>query len=645
LIISGMLAGGLLVGLATIAYPRLVARPVLHVIIGVPLLITIYLMSRTLLVGLSDWFTQNTTTPGIVGRDDSDREWWARFSGLLLLMAIAWMVVCIISLVGWIVARRLFDQYAVEGVTAVGGVAGVIAVLIGKSGKSGSGRESGAAAASEHAAKKAPSRVAGLGLALAAPAFCVAVFVLLARGYALLARAAADGLAASTGATVSLPGTLDPSRVADVLLLVGVIGALMLLGWVASKSVNVNRFSLHGMYRNRLVRAYLGASNEHREETLDPFTGFSKNDNLHLDQLWRSKGDAAKGDSADTTAAKGEPIIAQQPLLIVNTTLNLVRGQRLGWQERKAESFSMSPFHCGNFYEGYRRSAEYGGRRGITLGTALTISGAAANPNMGYHSSPAVTFLLGILNARLGAWLGNTNVKGEKTFRYQGPRSALVPLFAELFGMTDARSEYIQLSDGGHFDNLGLYEMVLRRCRFIIVSDASMDRGPNFGDLGNAIRKIRIDFGIPIEFNDRIAIVSRDDTTPGMLCALGTVRYSRVDEASEENDGTLIYLKPTLNLGGSGPPIPYDVFSYHKTSADFPHESTVDQWFDESQFESYRALGNYLVTEITTIRNADGGQGKTMSLAQFEDAVKRSLVRPTQGGRQPVGGAALDSVL
>ena len=283
-------------------------------------------------------------------------------------------------------------------------------------------------------------------------------------------------------------------------------------------------------------------------------------------------------------------------LPIVNTTLNLVRsGDKLAWQQRKSESFSMTPFFCGNHRQGYRPSEHYGGNSGISLSTAMAVSGAAANPNMGYNSSPAVGFLMALFNARLGAWLGNTNSHGQNTYRRNGPHQALWPLFAELFGMTHADGSYINLSDGGHFDNLGLYEVVLRRCRNVLVSDAGCDGKASFEDLGNAIRKIRIDFGVSIEFTREINIHSNDENKPGLYCAVATINYKKADGVKVEN-GTLLYIKATKHAGGA--PLPYDVYSYSRASQSFPHESTSDQWFSESQFESYRALGRHAVAQI-----------------------------------------------
>src|SRR5262249_28272278 len=158
--------------------------------------------------------------------------------------------------------------------------------------------------------------------------------------------------------------------------------------------------------------------------------------------------------------------------------------------QRKAESFTVSALHAGSACKAYRRSNRYGGNDGLSLGTALAISGAAASPNMGYHSSPGITFLLALFNVRLGWWLGNPGIEGQETFRHAGPRFALVPLVEETFGLTTDERRYVYLSDGGHFENLGLYEMVRRRCRYIVAVDAGCDPDYTFEDLGNAVRKI-----------------------------------------------------------------------------------------------------------------------------------------------------------
>jgi hypothetical protein len=287
-------------------------------------------------------------------------------------------------------------------------------------------------------------------------------------------------------------------------------------------------------------------------------------------------------------------------LPVVNIALNLVGGSKLAWQERKAESFTVSPLHCGSYALGYRKTnappgKRYGGEHGISLGTATTISGAAASPNMGYNSSPLVTFILTLLNVRLGAWLGNPGKAGDATFHLGYPNFSVGPIIAEAFGLTNDTSPYVYLSDGGHFENLGLYEMVLRRCHHIVVSDAGEDPECSFADLGEAVRKIRIDFGIPIEFG-KMGIYSRSQIDAlkdaGHNCAIGRIRYSAVD-GSAAPDGVIVYVKPAC-YGDE----PRDIYEYFKRSETFPHESTADQFFSESQFESYRMLGAYTMEKL-----------------------------------------------
>jgi hypothetical protein len=296
-------------------------------------------------------------------------------------------------------------------------------------------------------------------------------------------------------------------------------------------------------------------------------------------------------------APSGQPIT--KPFHVINIALNLVRGTNLAWQQRKAQSFTVSPLHCGSFasHLGYRPSSRYGTNSGvgkaITIGTAMAISGAAASPNMGYHSSPTVAFLLTFFNVRLGWWLGNPGVAGARTYDRSCPEFAVGPLLAEAFGLTDAQSRYVYLSDGGHFDNLGLYEMVLRRCHCILVSDAGADPDFAFQDLGNAIRKIRIDLGIDIEIKlERLTRQESTGRTSGHH-GVGVIHYSRVDPGAE--DGILIYLKPSLT--GEEP---VDVLEYASKHECFPHEPTADQFFDESQFESYRQLGEHIAEEAFT---------------------------------------------
>src|ERR1035441_7566769 len=94
---------------------------------------------------------------------------------------------------------------------------------------------------------------------------------------------------------------------------------------------------------------------------------------------------------------------------------------------------------------------------GPGLGTAMAISGAGINPSSGRYTSKPVAFLTSILSLRLGWWLGNP--RREAPSARPGPRNALLSLLSELFAQSSARSRYLNVSDGGRFENLGLYEL------------------------------------------------------------------------------------------------------------------------------------------------------------------------------------------
>jgi len=281
----------------------------------------------------------------------------------------------------------------------------------------------------------------------------------------------------------------------------------------------------------------------------------------------------------------------------------LVRGKRLAWQERKASSFTVSPLAAGNPHLGYRRTERYADK--ISLGTAMGISGAAVSPSMGYNSSPPLTFLMTLFNVRLGQWLGNPAGQG---WNLSGPWAPFLPFVKELFGLTDGEGQFVYLSDGKHFENLGIYEMLRRRCRTIVAIDAAADPNFEFADLGNAIRKARIEFGVEIEFSPlpspspnrrgaRLGLINRPGkyspyrSVCSPYCAAGTIRYPRLGEGGKQlhDVGTLIYIKAAIH-GNE----PEDILTYAAANPSFPHESTIDQFFSESQFESYRKLGLHI---------------------------------------------------
>ena len=593
------IVGGLLLCLEGRIFGQPQDDQILYAALSVPAVLTAFLLTTTLFVGFTAFWTT-----------DEDREWWARMGGWLLIVTVAWPLVCAVTFVGPFV---FFEATTVVG--SVGGITGLYTIIAGHS--------AATPATNKQQSQQQSSFSIDILLKITAPVFVIILFAAFAILFvwSLNIVDIRDYLYAS-----SYDDFVTSLQHFDLRYHLLVFAALIAIAWLCAVMINVNRFSLHAVYRNRLVRAYLGASNPNRRP--NPFTGFDPNDNFSI--------------------CKVQP---KQPLHIVNMALNLVSGNQLAWQERKAETFTSSTLHCGNYHLGYRSSVDYASQSpsdterkrkhpefqrfdieksdgdGITLGSAMAISGAAANSNMGYHSSSVLCFLLTLFNVRLGCWLGNPGLAGNGTYKNESPDLGALYAFRELFGLTDDTSQYVMLSDGGHFENLGLFEMVLRRCDWIVVSDGGCDPKCSLEDFGNAIRKIRTDLGIPITVK-QFGIYSRNDeryknldkTEIGKYCAIAEVDYAAVDGNGTDNKpvppGLIIYFKASLT--GTEPK---DVYNYKSTSPDFPHESTADQWFSESQFESYRALGVHAIEHACSVSSRAPAWGHLVSTKPVGDFI------------------------
>ena len=340
----------------------------------------------------------------------------------------------------------------------------------------------------------------------------------------------------------------------------------VLLLLLFSYRIGNNGFSMNSFYKNRLVKCYLGAS---YTDEVDPIAGKqpSPNDiqlNLLVDEAYDG------------------------PYPLFNCTMSLFAGEELSWQERKGQSFILTPFFAGferlSGIGGYRPTAELMSTwdEPLSVGDAITLSGAALSPYMGQLTSRPAAFLMSILNLRLGRWLPNPSVASSSLY----PRNRLVTLLRELFGRTDATTDHVYVTDGGHFENLGIYELIRRRCHTIVAIDSSEDLGSSFFELSSALEKARVDHGV----NIRIDISPLRSNPPTACWVKGAIEYSDIPEQAE---GVLYYIKPLLT-GRE----PLDVELYATTDSSFPHTSTGNQWFSESRFEAYRALGEHMMSEL-----------------------------------------------
>ena len=531
--LSGLIYGAL-VGFGAYLFSLLAPYPsagqhlplLVGIIFGVPWIIMSQLTADNIFGG----FVSNEP------QSDSDREWLGRAAGWLSAFAVGWIVVAFLVFAGEYAVQLLVNaghKYVIASGGIVAVISGIVTALLGSSSKTPA--KSSSAKPNDYTAL-----AYDIGLAIAGPLFVALLIVGLSmaldkvlfdessikllkgppaaeqhnppvecgplKNVAICLRGGTlsvqDGKVSMEGGTLSVQGSMTapqetsiPSKdeaLSNNSIALRFLGGFLVLGfviWLASYYVNINRFSLHAIYRNRLIRAYLGASRDERHP--DRFTGFDDADNVRMHELWP------------------KDIEPRKLFHVVNMALNVVSTKRLAWQERKAEPFTVTALHSGGAYVGFRKSEDYGdsydlktNSRGITLGTAMAISGAAVSSNMGYNSSPSLSLLLTLFNVRLGWWLGNPGEAGntDDAYRRQGPKWAARPLFDEALGRTTDQNPYVYLSDGGHFEDLGFYEMVRRRCRLIFVVDAGCDPDFTFEDLGNAVRKIYIDLGIRVTF-------------------------------------------------------------------------------------------------------------------------------------------------
>ena len=339
-----------------------------------------------------------------------------------------------------------------------------------------------------------------------------------------------------------------------------IMGWVLALGWLADP----NTLTVHSFYKARLVRAYMGASNDARRFARD----------VEITE-------AVPGDDVPLVGMRNTSHGA--PYHLVNTTLNLVGASDLATVQRVSDYFVMSKRYCGSLRTGYRPTSEYSCGT-VSLGTAVAVSGAAASPNMGAQTpSAALAMLLTLFNVRLGFWAPTPN---RGYWRAGSARLWPVYTIQELLSQTTDLQSFSNLTDGGHFENTGAYSLIQRGCRFILIGDCGADPRPSFADLGELVRKVRIDFQTEIEI-DLSDLLAKE---PKRHYAVGTIRYAKVHADTlglpeDERTGTLIVIKP--NRAGASA----DVLQYGFDNDAFPQQSTADQWFDEKQFESYRRLG------------------------------------------------------
>ncbi|MEL7020801.1 MAG: hypothetical protein AAGK47_04285, partial [Bacteroidota bacterium] len=388
----------------------------------------------------------------------------------------------------------------------------------------------------------------------------------------------------------------------DKLLPAALLSILMI---VLGFFTNPNATSFHRFYRKQLADTFLN------------FTGYYRN--VPLRELFQMD------------SAKLSDKLAPYPL--INTCLNLQAVNDKNFKGTKTNDyFLLSPLHCGSKLTGYVSTAENPGYRNMTLPAATTISAAAVNPGMGIYSNRISSIFTTIFNARLGYWTFNP-LKANKT-----QPVVFWPFYFlyELFGMFGTNNRMVNISDGAHIENLGVYELLRRKCRLIIGVDSGADPLFAFSDLERLTIRARNELGIDIRF--RAGQDPEDIIRPKPSHGYSRQRYAVADlyqiwdkvEKEVEGEqrefiehyenkkiGTFVYVKSSVMAPEGRPQISsddwlkYGTYKYKIYHPAFPHEPTSDQFFDPIQWESYYQLGQHIGSDILGVDDFVGYQEGT----------------------------------
>lgn len=362
----------------------------------------------------------------------------------------------------------------------------------------------------------------------------------------------------------------------------------------------LNLSSLNKFYAARLTRAYLGAGNKAREvawtekpvrdDRLKSVTEVVEGDDL---QVRVSSAHQASNTNSPEVYAPHE---CGGPIHLINVNVNQTRYSSSGnfQPDRKGWNLALGPAGL-NLGRTYWQMAPREGAESLTLGNWVSISGAAISTGAGPRTSLGYSALLGLLGARVGYWWRAGDSKPTKK------PTVAEALLNELLGdFNPDENKYWYLSDGGHFENTGAYELIRRRLKRIVVADCGADPDYRFEDIANLVLKARIDFGTEIEF---FSATDLDTLWKGTVWRehffTPSVGLSRSGDASlalacvrypgEAECGWLLVVKPRLPQN-----LPADLAHYALMEPDFPQQSTADQFYDEAQWESTRKLGRLL---------------------------------------------------
>ena len=308
--------------------------------------------------------------------------------------------------------------------------------------------------------------------------------------------------------------------------------------------------------------------------------------NVNLTGLHRLYRDQLARTFIQTDSTSGPPIpvtdinpAGSGPYHLINTTLNIPSSNHRALRDRKSDFFVFSKHWCGSITTGYfNTSAWKTNTAPVDSATAMTISGAAAWSLVGFSSMSTLTTLSMFLNARWSFWILRPD---RKKWRKSPGFSCLL---REMTGLGMAENQvWLNLSDGGHLENMAVYELLRRRCKYIVCVDGETDPHHRFPGFMTLVRHAQIDLGIRIDA--KLGDIRPDPKTGYSQTHSALCRVLYPNGAI----GLLLYMK--LSLTGNETEL---IRFYHTLHPDFPHQSSLGQFFDEEQFEVYRQLGVHI---------------------------------------------------
>jgi hypothetical protein len=381
--------------------------------------------------------------------------------------------------------------------------------------------------------------------------------------------------------------------------------------------VDINSGGPHGYYRDRLCECYLARRGNNELTWWQSAVQRLWSSRKHPDQPSTVQ-PAAQSAPVEKTGPVGNRLrlplsdLAKpglSPYHLVNAIVNLPASANQELRGRDGDFFLISPRVCGSPICGYFPTEQLAAKdQHLDLGTAMAISGAAAAPNMGFHTLPQFRFLMALFNVRLGYWIPNL----AKSRPVSGRGVGLDYLLREMAGQMNENLDFLNLSDGGHIENLGVYELLRRKCKFIICVHGGASLGTERGDLQRLQRYAKIDLAIDLEYD--LSDLQPDAASQVRACStLVKIKYG------QDEIGWMIYLKPAIT--GGEPPY---VLDFRCAVPDFPNEGLLDQAYSEEKFEAYRALGEWLAESL--FREEIVGPSQPSNIREWFQALANNLL-------------------